>query len=136
MDVDWGYELGAVVAFIASFALSLTFVAIVLVKLPRTYFLERSVPPLWKTQHPAIRVALHIVKNLVGLCLVAAGVVLSIPIIPGQGILTILIGAMLLDFPSKRRWLRKLVSRPRVLAAVNRIRQRFGKLLLQLFEEG
>jgi hypothetical protein len=135
MDIDWGYALGAVVIIIASFILSLTFAVIVLIKLPHTYFLKCSVPPLWQAQHPAIRVALYIIKNLVGLCLVTAGVLLSFPGIPGQGILTILIGAMLLDFPGKRRWLRKLVSQPRVLVAVNRIRKRFGKLPLQLFEE-
>jgi hypothetical protein len=41
--------------------------------------------------------------------------------------LTILIGVMLLNFPGKRRLERWLVSRPRVLPVINRLRARFGK---------
>lgn len=51
---------------------------------------------------------------------------------PGPGVLTILIGVMLLNFPGKRRLERKLVERPRVLEAINRLRARFGKAPLIL----
>jgi hypothetical protein len=51
---------------------------------------------------------------------------------PGQGILTILIGVMLLDFPG-RRWLElKLLARPSVINAINRIRARFKRPALLL----
>ena len=39
---------------------------------------------------------------------------------------TILIGLMLIDLPGKRRLERKLVGRPRILRAINRLRKRFG----------
>jgi hypothetical protein len=42
--------------------------------------------------------------------------------IPGQVVLTILIGMMLLDFPGKRSVARKLLSRPDVQEAINRLR--------------
>ena len=48
---------------------------------------------------PALNAAKVIGKNILGLFLVALGVVLSLPGVPGQGLLTILLGIMLLDFP-------------------------------------
>jgi hypothetical protein len=57
--------------------------------------------------------------------LVTLGVVLSLPGVPGQGLLTILIGVMLVDLPGKRRFERWLLGRPHVLAGVNRLRARF-----------
>jgi hypothetical protein len=53
--------------------------------------------------------------------------VLSLPGVPGQGVLTILLGVMLLDFPGKRGLELKLVSRPKVLNTINRIRHRFDR---------
>ena len=57
----------------------------------------------------------------------ALGIVLSLPGVPGQGILTILLGIMLLDFPGRRKLEHKLVSRPQVLKTINKLRHRFGK---------
>ena len=62
----------------------------------------------------------------------ALGALLSLPGIPGQGLLTILIGLILLDFPGKRGLERRLVSRPSVLAAINRLRARFGRPAMEL----
>jgi hypothetical protein len=52
---------------------------------------------------------------------------MSIPGVPGQGILTILLGIMLLDLPGKRDLENKLVSRPQVLKTINKLRHKFGK---------
>ncbi len=41
--------------------------------------------------------------------------------------LTILLGVMISDFPGKERLERKIVSYPKVLEALNRLRERFGK---------
>ena len=48
-------------------------------------------------------------------------------VLPGQGVLTILIGLTLLDFPGKRRFVRRLLMRPRVFRVINRLRRRFGR---------
>jgi hypothetical protein len=64
---------------------------------------------------------------LLGILLIAVGVVLSVPGIPGQGVLTILLGVMLVDFPGRWKAERWLVSHPGVLAAMNTLRRRFGK---------
>ena len=117
--------------FVMTFAVSLAAVVAVVVQLPATYFCDDHVSPFAK-QHPVIRWMGLIVKNLVGLVLVVLGLLLSLPGIPGQGLLTVLIGVMLVDFPGKRRLERRLVSRPSLLAAINGLRARFGKPALVL----
>jgi hypothetical protein len=61
---------------------------------------------------------------------------MSLPGVPGQGVLTILLGVMLLDFPGKRRLEYKLISQPRVFNNINRLRARFDKPPLELEEKG
>jgi hypothetical protein len=63
----------------------------------------------------------------VGGFLVILGIILALPGVPGQGILTILIGLMFLDIPGKRRMEQRLVALPRVSSAINRLRRRFGR---------
>ena len=55
-----------------------------------------------------------IVKNLVGGILVGLGVLLAPPGVPGPGILMMLIGVVLLDFPGKRRLEQWLINRPTI----------------------
>jgi hypothetical protein len=66
------------------------------------------------------------------LLLVLLGVALSLPGVPGQGLITILIGVMLLDFPGKRELERKIISRPAVLSNVNKLRNKFSRPPLRL----
>jgi hypothetical protein len=115
----------AIAIFSATFAVSLVICGVVIVRIPATYFLDHNPYGAEKTVNPFRRWTLRILKNLLGLFLVVAGVVMLVT--PGQGILTILIGVTLLDFPGKRRLERKLIGRPKVFRAVNRLRARFGK---------
>jgi len=138
LGLKWSFWLwsGALflVTFVATFAASLALAAVLLVKLPPTYFLDGHQRDLWIDQHPAVRWSGIILKNALGVALIALGCLLSLPGIPGQGLLTILLGVMLLDFPGKRRLERRLVGMPRVLDRVNRLRARFGKPPLVLEE--
>ncbi len=84
----------------------------------------------WTAHHPLVRVTVLIVKNLVGGLFVAAGIVMLF--MPGQGILTILIGLSLLDLPGKRDLERRLVGSPAVFEAINVIRARAGRPPLRL----
>jgi hypothetical protein len=104
-------------------ALSFVAVAIAVVRLPDDYF-SRPGPPVRHTRTSTLR---RIARNLLGILLIAVGVVLSVPGIPGQGVLTILLGVMLVDFPGRWKAERWLVSHPGVLAAMNTLRRRFGK---------
>ena len=66
-------------------------------------------------------------RTLAGIVLVAVGIVLSVPGIPGQGILTILAGLTLIEFPGRHRLITALLGRPAVLYAVNRFRAQFKR---------
>lgn len=66
-------------------------------------------------------------RNLAGVVLILVGAALSIPGVPGQGLLTVLAGVLLVDFPGRRRLERMLVGRRGVLLALNRLRARFGR---------
>ena len=108
-----------VLIWLGSAALSLAAVAFVLVRLPEDYFSAPRRRPL----HPVAAAG----KNLLGALLVLAGLVLSIPGIPGQGLLTVLVGLLLMDFPGKYRIERNIFSRPAVLRAADGLRRRFGR---------
>jgi hypothetical protein len=71
-------------------------------------------------------------KNILGVLLVAVGIVMSLPGVPGQGLLTVLLGIMLLDFPGKRSVEQKLLKRPAIQNAITRLRKRFDKPPLEL----
>jgi hypothetical protein len=122
-----GKAVGAVALFAGTLLVSLLVVGFFLVKIPPTYFQDGHRRDVWADRHPALRVAGRIGKNALGVVLILIGVVTSVPGVPGQGVLTILIGLMLLDIPGKRRLERKIVGRPKILRTINRLRKRFGK---------
>jgi len=125
--ITWQSVLLGVLLFVVTFSISLAIVSLILVKIPADYFRKDKPRELWADKHPIVRFLGIFVKNLLGLLLVALGIVMSLPGVPGQGILTILLGIMLLDFPGKRDLEHRLVSQPRVLDAINKLRHRFGK---------
>jgi|ERR1044072_230677 hypothetical protein len=130
--ITWQNVLVGFLLFAVTFTISLAIVSFIMVKIPADYFKEDRPRELLPDKHPALRLLAVIGKNLLGVVLVALGIVLSLPGVPGQGILTILLGIMLLDFPGKRKLEYKIVSRPKVLNAINKLRQRFGKPALEL----
>ena len=132
LAVSWSSILIGLALFVASFLISLAIVSFILVKLPADHFSKSGRTKFLAGHHPAVRVAAMIGKNIGGVLLVALGVVLSLPGVPGQGLLTILLGIMLLDFPGKHRLEQKLLSRPSIVNAINGLRGRFGKPPLEL----
>ena len=125
--ITWKSVLLGVGLFVVTFSLSLAIVSYIMVKIPANYFKKDNDRKTLPNYHPAIRILAIIGKNLLGVLLVALGVVLSLPGVPGQGILTILLGVMLLDFPGRRKLEHKIVSMPRVRDGINKLRHRFGK---------
>jgi hypothetical protein len=103
---------------------TLALVAALVISLPVTY-LETDARRAWPNGWRAVLVT--IARNVAGLVLIAVGLVLSLPGVPGQGVLTVLAGVMLTDFPARRRLERRLCARPAVLAALNRLRAAFGR---------
>jgi uncharacterized membrane protein SpoIIM required for sporulation len=116
---------------IVTFIATLIAVPWLVVRIPSNYFSKkRRVTKLWADQHPVVRVVLLTVKNLAGYFLIAAGIVMLF--IPGQGLLTILIGIIFLDLPGKYRFERWIITRPAVLRSVNWLRRRARKAPLEL----
>jgi hypothetical protein len=102
-------------------ALSLAVFVVLVVALPPSYFCDDR--RLWIDRHPLVRWLAILAKNLLGLFVIALGILLSLPGIPGQGLLTIAIGVMLLDFPGKQRWLKAIMGRQAVLGRINDLRR-------------
>ena len=115
-----------------SFIASLVGSTMLLMSLPADYF--RTKKRIRRIKNPIVRICLSSLKNVFGGLLVIAGIFLSLPGIPGQGILTILTGLIISDFPGKRRLELRLVRVPVVLSAANQIRARFKRPPLVLDE--
>src|SRR5688572_9057723 len=127
LGLTWRSVLVGVLIFVGSFLVNLAIVSVILVNLPADHFSPNNKRRFASKSHPMLRPLMIVGKNVGGLLLVALGVVLSLPGVPGQGLLTILLGIMLLDFPGKRGLEYKLVSKPRVRDAINKLRRKFDK---------
>ena len=107
-----GFTVFSVVASIVAVRWQLT-------RLPADYFaVER--PPRAK-RGPAAWIA----GNVAGLCVLALGIILLLT--PGQGILLILTGLIMLDLKSLRPLERRIVRNRKVLASMNWVRRRAGE---------
>ena len=109
------------------FCLVATLIAVpwVVVRLPHDYF-SRDARVVWRTNSDE-GVLVRIVgalKNLLGLLLVVLGLIMLVT--PGQGMATLLIGLLLMNFPGKYRLERWLVARRGVLRGLNWLRQQRG----------
>jgi hypothetical protein len=70
------------------------------------------------------------VKNAVGVLFIVLGIAMLV--LPGQGILTLLIGIMLTNFPGKYRLERRVVTSKPILRNINKLRVRAGHEPLQV----
>lgn len=129
-SVSLGNIAFAAAVFVVSLLLSALIVGIVIVKIPANYFSSHYQADFLPNASWFTRWGVVIAKNLIGVVLVLAGIVMLIG--PGQGILTILIGIIMLDIPGKRPLEARIIKRPAVLAAVNGLRARYGKPPLEM----
>jgi hypothetical protein len=125
----WWWGLAASLLLFVGSAVLVTFIVL---GWPVDHFRRAGRRPFWGHRHPAIRVTGLILKNLAGAILVALGIVMALPGVPGQGLLTALIGITLINFPGKAQLERRLIGRPKVLRTVNRLRARFHRPPLEL----
>ncbi|GKS59993.1 hypothetical protein YTPLAS18_35200 [Nitrospira sp.] len=111
-------------ASVVMFVGTLIAIPFILVRLPPDYFEDDSPHDWFRNQHPVLRLVAHLIKNAVGLVFLLAG--FAMLFLPGQGVLTMLIGISLMDFPGKRKLERKMVGQPAVLSTINKMREKFG----------
>ncbi len=126
-SLDWTQVLIGLVLFLVSLVVSTLAVGIVLVKLPPSYFSATHSRDFLPNAPFLVRWGALIAKNALGVVLILLGIILSLPGVPGQGILTILLGLIMLDIPGKRPFEARIVSHPRVLSAINSLRARYKK---------
>ena len=127
-----GNVLLGVGLFLVSLLISFAAIGVVMVKIPANYFSTHYKQDFLPDSPWLVRWSAVILKNILGLILIVIGIILSLPGVPGQGILTILLGLIMMDIPGKRPLEAKIIQRPTVLAAVNKLRERYDKPPLQL----
>lgn len=134
--LDWiaGHELLlgwlSVISVLMFFG-SLIAVPWLVLQIPTDYFLHPDhLVDRWRARHPLVRIGLLTLKNLCGVVLVLAGIAMLV--LPGQGILTILMGLICLDFPGKFALERRLARQRPVLLAINWIRAKGKRPPLEL----
>lgn len=125
--LTWGKILLGVGLFLGSLILSFLAIGIVMVKIPADYFSQSYKQHFMPEKSRWIRWSALIVKNIFGIFLIVLGLLLSLPGVPGQGILTILLGLILIDIPGKRPLEARIIKRPTVLSAVNNLREKYNK---------
>ncbi len=92
-------------------------------RIPEDYFCypERH-PAIDPKAHPAVRYSLLAIKNLLGIFLLLGGIVMLF--LPGQGLLTMAMGLLLMDYPGKYRFEQRVVSTPVILKGLNWLRKK------------
>ena len=79
-----------------------------------------------------IRVLGLVAKNLAGVVLVLLGLIMAIPGVPGQGLLTAVIGITLLNLPGKLKVERRLLRMAALRRGLNRLRARWHRPPLEI----
>jgi len=109
-----------------TFVLSLLLIPWILGRLPRDCFLKLIAKvgdgrPLYSLSG----VSILLIRNLFGLLLLLAGIAMLF--LPGQGLLTILMGCLFISFPGKNKLVDNLVRRPKVQQSLDWLRKKRGK---------
>lgn len=107
---------------------TLASISMLLISLPSDYFTRKKRAS--RIKNPVLRLLLRLLKNVCGLVFLIAGFIMLFT--PGPGILSVLVGVILCDFPGKRKVERKIIERPVVLSMTNRIRARYNRPLIVL----
>jgi hypothetical protein len=98
------------------------------VLIPHDHFRsDRPEPVSWWRSQPVLRGSGFFLKNMVGAVLLVLGFVMALPLVPGPGLVFMLLGLSLLDFPGKKNLERKLLAVPSVIRFLNEVRARFGR---------
>lgn len=118
--------------FLVSLAVSFGALGLVMVKIPARYFAADHQRDFLPDSPWLVRWGAVIGKNIAGVLLIIIGIILSLPGVPGQGVLTILLGLIFLDIPGKRPLEARIIKRPSVLSAINKLRAKYDKPPLEL----
>lgn len=128
-DLSPGYrelvELLGLVSII-TFVGSLVVIPWLIGRLPVNYFIQhRQKVEERHKRHPLLARMIFVLRNGVGSLFLLAGIAMLV--LPGQGIITILIGFSFMDFPQKHKLEEVLFQRPGVVRTLNWLRRKQKK---------
>jgi amino acid transporter len=104
------------------FITSMIAVPFIIINLPEDFLQEEKRKERVMKIHFVLRLLILILKNIIGFILIVAGILMIV--LPGPGIITILIGVILFDFPGKHKIIFLILRNPLVLGAINWIRKK------------
>ncbi len=123
---QWSYSnsgilLGLGVSSIFILVLSILGIGWFVAHIPEDYFLSsKRKPTKWQEKKPILRLVVIFGKNIIGLFLIIGGLLMLV--LPGQGLLTMVTGLLLINYPGKYKLEQKLVAMPSIFRALNWIR--------------
>jgi hypothetical protein len=109
--------------WIVSTAVSVALYVAIAVYIPVA--LARLPPDAFVRPEPPRRPLAIVLRFVIGIVVVLAGVAMLF--LPGPGVLTILLGLTIVGGRLARRGVRKLVTQPKVFAAINAVRAKRGR---------
>jgi hypothetical protein len=127
---DWIQQHPVMVTLITigSVGLALLYASLVIValtRMPADYFVTRRDPAVGPQGHGVRSLMGTLARNVVGWLLLLLGIAMLV--LPGQGILTVVMGLALIDFPGKRWCLLYLLRNRLVNRAIDRVRLKASK---------
>ena len=118
--------IGMGISSIFIFLISILGISWFIAQIPEDYFLRsKRQPSKWREKKPILRFVVMFGKNLIGLSLIIGGLLMLV--LPGQGLLTIVTGLLLVNYPGKYKLEQKLSSMPSIFRALNWIRLKAKK---------
>lgn len=117
MDLEQTFIWLGVISAV-TFVFSLLMLPWLIGRIPADYFTRPRDPHRW---HVLLEPR-TLMRNLLGLPVVLAGIAMLV--LPGQGILTIMVGLGIMNFPGKFELERWVITRKGVLKALNWIRKK------------
>ena len=122
--------IGMGISSIFIFLISILGISWFIAQIPEDYFLRsKRQSSKWREKKPILRFVVMFGKNLIGLSLIIGGLLMLV--LPGQGLLTIVTGLLLVNYPGKYKLEQKLSSMPSIFRALNWIRLKAKKPPLQ-----
>lgn len=126
------YLLGwiGVISFLV-FSLSLLSLPWLVAMIPEDYFSsQKRKRAILKNEVFGTWIVIFILKNSIGLLLVTGGVLMLF--LPGQGVLTIIAGLIMTDYPGKFELERRIVSNKKILEKLNWLRNKANQPNLKI----
>ena len=93
-------------------------------QIPNDYLIKSKTETSLDKLPAPLRILIYILKNLIGYLLIIGGIVMLI--LPGQGLLTIMMGLVLSNYPGKKTFEKKIIASKPILRAINWTRKKSG----------